>query len=48
MSGKMPIPICRILVVIGLLAGSPILYAQAPPPGNAGHLEARLQELEDR
>ena len=36
------------MVAIGLLVGSTILYAQAPPPGNAGHLEARLQELEDR
>ena len=48
MSGMLPIPICRILVATGLLAGATLLNAQAPPPGNDGRLQARLQELEDR
>jgi len=48
MSDKLPIPIYRILFATGLLAAATILYAQAPPPGNDGQLQARLQELEAR
>jgi len=48
MSGKTPNLVCRFLVAITSLAVATILYAQAPPSGSADHLEARVQELDDR